>query len=43
VNGHNVRSSAHDGETRIWVATFYRCEEMVRIRNYLMNKETKND
>ena len=42
VNGHNVRMRAHDGETRIWVDTFYRCEEMVRIRNYLMNKEAKN-
>ena len=32
LNGHNFR-----GETRIYVESFYRCPEMIVIREYLMN------
>jgi len=31
VNGH------HHGETRIYVESFYRCEEMIKVREFLMN------
>ena len=34
-NGHNVRYGAHNGETRIYVDSFRRCEEMIRIRKHL--------
>jgi hypothetical protein len=32
LNGHNVRRRAYSGETRIYVESFFRCEEMVRLR-----------
>ncbi len=35
-DGHNVRRRAHNGETRIYVESFRRCDEMVRIRRGLM-------
>jgi hypothetical protein len=31
-----VRSRAYKGETRIYVESFFRCEEMVRLRKYLL-------
>ena len=35
-DGHNVKQRAHNGETRIYVESFRRCEEMIRIRKALM-------
>jgi len=35
-DGHNVKALAHNGETRIYVESFRRCEEMIRIRRFLM-------
>jgi hypothetical protein len=35
-NGHNVRRRAHNGQVRIYADSFYRCEEMLTIRAYLM-------
>jgi hypothetical protein len=35
-NGHNVRRLAHNGQVRIYADTFYRCDEMLTIRAYLM-------
>lgn len=34
-DGHNVRRRAHNGETRIYVESFNRCREMIKIREYL--------
>lgn len=36
-DGHNVRRRAYKGETRIYVESFRRCDEMVRIRQFLMS------
>lgn len=36
LNGHNVCRRAHNGETRIYVDSFKRCEEMILIRRALM-------
>ena len=36
-DGHNVTRRAHNGETRIYVESFRRCDEMVRIRQWLMS------
>ena len=35
--GHNVKARAHNGETRIYVESFRRCDEMTRIRQFLMS------
>lgn len=39
LNGHNDRHRAHQGKTRIYVESFYRCPEMIAIRNYLKTLE----
>lgn len=39
-DGHNVKRRAHNGETRIYVESFYRCDEMIRIRNFLKELAT---
>lgn len=36
-DGHNVRRRAHKGETRIYVESFRRCDEMIRIRQFLLS------
>jgi len=36
LNGHNDRRRAHEGEVRIYVESFNRCPEMIRIRESLM-------
>lgn len=36
-DGHNVKRRAYKGETRIYVESFRRCDEMTRIREYLIN------
>jgi hypothetical protein len=36
-DGHNVKRRAHNGETRIYVESFRRCDEMIRIRECLIN------
>ena len=36
LDGHNVRRRAYKGETRIYVESFRRCEEMIRIRKHLL-------
>jgi len=36
-DGHNVTARAHNGETRIYVESFRRCDEMIRIRQFLMS------
>jgi hypothetical protein len=36
-DGHNVRCRAHNGETRIYVESFRWCDEMTRIRQFLMS------
>jgi len=35
LDGHNVKRRAHNGETQIFVESFRRCEEMIRIREAL--------
>lgn len=35
-NGHNDRSRAHNGEIRIYAESFYRCPEMIAIRESIM-------
>lgn len=37
LNGHNVRSRAHNGEVRIYAESFWRCPEMIAIRKALMS------
>jgi hypothetical protein len=37
-DGHNVTRRAHNGETRIYVETFNRCEEMIRVRKAIMEE-----
>lgn len=41
VDGHNLKSLAHDGITRIYVESYYRCDEMISIREALMKEETE--
>jgi hypothetical protein len=36
LDGHNVRSLAHNGEVRIYVQSFNRCPEMIEIRETLL-------
>ena len=36
-DGHNVKQRAHNGETRIYVESFMRCDEMIRVRDILMS------
>jgi hypothetical protein len=38
MDGHNVTRRAHNGETRIYVETFRRCDEMIRIRKMLLDE-----
>lgn len=38
LDGHNVRRRAHGGEVRIYVDSFNRCPEMIRIREALIGK-----
>jgi hypothetical protein len=40
-DGHNVKRRAHNGETRIYVESFWRCSEMIRIRNWLLSNTTQ--
>ncbi len=35
-NGHNVKAGAHEGKTRIYAESFYRCPEMIAIRKFLL-------
>ena len=39
-DGHNVKRRAYRGETRVYVESFNRCDEMVRIRHALMSNAT---
>ena len=36
-DGHNVKRRAYKGETRVYVESFMRCDEMVQIRCALMS------
>ena len=36
LDGHNVKRRAYNGETRIYVESFRRCDEMISIRAALM-------
>lgn len=36
LNGHNDRRRAHNGEVRIYAESFNRCEEMIAIREHLL-------
>lgn len=36
LNGHNERRRAHNEEVRIYVESFYRCPEMIAIREALI-------
>jgi hypothetical protein len=40
-DGHNVKARAHNGETRIYVETFRRCDEMIRIRKMLLDEQAQ--
>ena len=42
-DGHNVKRQAHNGETRIYVQSFGRCNEMVRIRHWLMGLDARKE
>jgi len=42
-DGHNVKRMAHNGETRIYVESFRRCEEMIRIRKHLLEAKEIDD
>ena len=35
-DGHNVKRRSHNGETRIYVNSFMRCDEMIRVRQALL-------
>jgi hypothetical protein len=37
-DGHNVKRRAYKGETRIYVESFHRCDEMIRIRHSLLER-----
>lgn len=39
-DGHNVRRSAFRGQTRTYVESFHRCEEMINVRNSLISLAT---
>lgn len=39
LNGHNDRRRAHNGEVQIYAESFYRCPEMIAIREFLMSGE----
>ena len=36
LDGHNIRRQAHNGQVRIYVESFNRCQEMISIREALM-------
>ena len=36
-NGHNVQRVAYNGQTRIYVESFRRCDEMIKIREFLLS------
>jgi hypothetical protein len=38
LNGHNDKRKAHNGEVRIYVESFNRCEEMIAIRQALIEE-----
>jgi len=38
LDGHNCRHRAHDGQVRIYVESFNRCQEMITIRDALMSE-----
>lgn len=40
-DGHNVKRLAYNGETRIYVESFRRCDEMIRIRKALLEGQLK--
>ena len=40
-DGHNVKRRAYRGETRVYVESFMRCDEMVRIRHALMSNANR--
>lgn len=42
-DGHNVKRMAYNGETRIYVESFRRCDEMTRIRQFLMSNVLKEE
>ena len=42
-DGHNVKRIAFRGKTRTYVETFRRCDEMIEIRNALIEMADKND
>jgi len=35
-NGHNIRASAFKGEVRIYAKSFFRCQEMIDVRRFLL-------
>jgi len=42
-DGHNVKRRAHNGETRIYVESFMRCDEMIRVRQALMSSKVSTN
>ena len=40
VDGHNVKRKAFRGKTRTYVESFHRCQEMIYIRQFLLNYES---
>jgi len=42
LNGHNLKRQAHDGQVRIYVESFYRCQEMIVLRNFLLSLVQEN-
>ena len=42
-DGHNVKRMAYNGETRIYVESFNRCDEMVAVRKLLMERQTNGE
>ena len=43
LDGHNVKQRAHNGETRIYVESFRRCNEMIRVRQALFDVQHHTD
>jgi hypothetical protein len=37
-DGHNVVRRAYKGETRIYIESFHRCDEMISVRKWLMEQ-----
>ena len=37
-DGHNVKRRAHNGQVRIFVESWNRCDEMIAIRDFLLQK-----